>query len=240
MFIISTLWIPVFAQAHQQIIDSVVIKTASWTAVTDIAVECNSFENAIEHQIYTESDCNIISKLVNELNKLIPSSKGGEDIRCKLAFYHSGEIIRYVCIGNIFTKEESNYFYTTPILRAIIDSVANNPKTKSRKGDIETWDPASSVQKICQYIGSQSDRLYNNLKIEEDLIITVFCYVSEEGKTQYLRISHKNNSRNNKLPTQIESVIKEILCHEIEWDIPTNYHARWIPITLSIHANVSK
>lgn len=225
--------ISVFSQESKLFTDSVVIKYASWEIVTDIGIKCANFETSIDYLIYTEKDSSTISKLINELDILKPTQKGGEDIRCKLVFYHSDKICRSDCIGSIITRKESGYFYTSPKLKTIIDSIVNNSQIKLRKENIEKWDPCPSTQRIYQYLSSQSGRFYNGIKLEEDLAFTVFCNVGEEGNT--INIQFSKNSKD--IPIQISSTIEDILYHEIKWDTPPHHKSQWVPINILIKAN---
>lgn len=223
----------VYSHESKQPIDSVVIKYSSWEIVTDIGIGCANFESSIDYLICTEKDSNTISKLINELSILKPTQKGGEDIRCKLVFYQSNKICWSVCIGSIITRNESDYFYTSPKLKAIIDSIVNNPQIKLRKDNIEKWDPSPSIQKICQYLSSQSERFYNAIKLEEDLAFIIYCNVGEEGNTINIRFSNNNNG----IPIQISSILQEIFYHEIKWDAPPHHQSQWVPINILIKAN---
>ena len=151
----------VFSVKPQQIIDSMVIKVAPWDAVTDIGIECSNFETSIDYQVCDEQNSCAISKIVSELNRLDKSLKGGEDMRCKIIFYHSGEALWSCCIGKITTKIESEYYYTSPSLIAVIDSIVNSHQTQLRKEVIEKWDYTPSLNKVYQYLTSQSGRLYD-------------------------------------------------------------------------------
>lgn len=225
--------ISVFSQESELSTDSVVIKYASWGIVTDVGIKCTDFETSINYLICTEKDSSTISKLINELDILKPTQKGGEDIRCKLFFYHSDKICRSDCIGSIITRKESGYFYTSPKLKAIIDSIVNNPQIKLRKEKIEEWNPCPSIQRISQYLSSQSERFYNAVKLEDDLAFTIFCNVGEEGNT--ISIRFLNNCKD--IPIQIRSILQEIFYHEIKWDAPPHHNSQWVPINIFIKAN---
>ena len=229
----------VFSMKPQQIIDNMVIKIASWNAETDIGIECSNFETSIDYQVCDVQDSCAILKIINELNLLEKSLKGGEDMRCKIEFYNLGEVLWSCCIGKITTKIESEYYYTSPSLIAIIDSIVNSHQTQLRKEVIEKWDYTPSLRKIYKYIVSQSGRLYDGVEIKEDLEFTVFCNVGEEGRTTKIQFTKNRNGSNYKdIPVQIVSVLEEILYNEIRWDIPPKHYAEWVPIKISIKSNV--
>ena len=230
----------VFSVKPQQIIDSMVIKVAPWDAVTDIGIECSNFETSIDYQVCDEQNSCAISKIVSELNRLDKSLKGGEDMRCKIIFYHSGEALWSCCIGKITTKIESEYYYTSPSLIAVIDSIVNSHQTQLRKEVIEKWDYTPSLNKVYQYLTSQSGRLYDGIEIKEDLEFTVFCNVGEDGRTTNVQFTKNRNGKDKVIPVQITSVLEEILYHEIRWDVPPKHYADWVPIKISIKSNVSK
>ena len=230
----------VFSVKPQQIIDSMVIKVAPWDAVTDIGIECSNFETSIDYQVCDEQNSCAISKIVSELNRLDKSLKGGEDMRCKIIFYHSGEALWSCCIGKITTKIESEYYYTSPSLIAVIDSIVNSHQTQLRKEIIEKWDYTPSLNKVYQYLTSQSGRLYDGIEIKEDLEFTVFCNVGEDGRTTNVQFTKNRNGKDKVIPVQITSVLEEILYHEIRWDVPPKHYADWVPIKISIKSNVSK
>ncbi|MBR5988973.1 MAG: hypothetical protein IK003_05580 [Prevotella sp.] len=230
----------VFSVKPQQIIDSMVIKVAPWDAVTDIGIECSNFETSIDYQVCDEQNSCAISKIVSELNRLDKSLKGGEDMRCKIIFYHSGEALWSCCIGKITTKIESEYYYTSPSLIAVIDSIVNSHQTQLRKEVIEKWDYTPSLNKVYQYMTSQSGRLYDGIEIKEDLEFTVFCNVGEDGRTTNVQFTKNRNGKDKVIPVQITSVLEEILYHEIRWAVPPRHYADWVPIKISIKSNVSK
>ena len=230
----------VFSVKPQQIIDSMVIKVAPWDAVTDIGIECSNFETSIDYQVCDEQNSCAISKIVSELNRLDKSLKGGEDMRCKIIFYHSGEALWSCCIGKITTKIESEYYYTSPSLIAVIDSIVNSHQTQLRKEVIEKWDYTPSLNKVYQYLTSQSGRLYDGIEIKEDLEFTVFCNVGEDGRTTNVQFTKNRNGKDKVIPVQITSVLEEILYHEIRWAVPPKHYADWVPIKISIKSNVSK
>ena len=230
----------VFSVKPQQIIDSMVIKVAPWDAVTDIGIECSNFETSIDYQVCDEQNSCAISKIVSELNRLDKSLKGGEDMRCKIIFYHSGEALWSCCIGKITTKIESEYYYTSPSLIAVIDSIVNSHQTQLRKEIIEKWDYTPSLNKVYQYLTSQSGRVYDGIEIKEDLEFTVFCNVGEDGRTTNVQFTKNRNGKDKVIPVQITSVLEEILYHEIRWDVPPKHYADWVPIKISIKSNVSK
>ena len=230
----------VFSVKPQQIIDSMVIKVAPWDAVTDIGIECSNFETSIDYQVCDEQNSCAISKIVSELNRLDKSLKGGEDMRCKIIFYHSGEALWSCCIGKITTKIESEYYYTSPSLIAVIDSIVNSHQTQLRKEIIEKWDYTPSLNKVYQYLTSQSGRLYDGIEIKEDLEFTVFCNVGEDGRTTNVQFTKNRNGKDKVIPVQITSVLEEILYHEIRWAVPPKHYADWVPIKISIKSNVSK
>ena len=226
------------ATIRQHYIDSIVIKYASWNIITDIGIDCNSFERSLNHQIVTKTDDNTILQILSELDRLKISQKGGEDIRCKLEFYHSDSIVQSCCIGSIITKIDSNYYYTTHSLMAIIDSVVDNSPIRDKER-IDSWDPILSIQKISDYLNSQSDRMYKDITLYEDLAFTVFCYVGEGGKTLSTRFTKNQNGMAKEIPVQVVSVINEILTNEITWDIPQSNPPQWVPINISIKSNPS-
>lgn len=230
----------VFSVKPQQIIDSMVIKVAPWDAVTDIGIECSNFETSIDYQVCDEQNSCAISKIVSELNRLDKSLKGGEDMRCKIIFYHSGEALWSCCIGKITTKIESEYYYTSPSLIAVIDSIVNSHQTQLRKEVIEKWDYTPSLNKVYQYLTSQSGRLYDGIEIKEDLEFTVFCNVGEDGRTTNVQFTKNRNGKDKVIPVQITSLLEEILYHEIRWAVPPKHYADWVPIKISIKSNVSK
>ena len=218
-------------------VDSVVIKIIPWDIVTDVNIRCENFETSTDYKVCTVKDSRIISKLLSELSQLRISQKGGEDIRCKLIFYQAGKIWQSDCVGRILTKIESDYYYTSPKLIATINSIVNNPQTKMRKEKLTSWNPSTNAQKIIQYINSQSDRLYNGIELKEDLNFTVFCSVGEGGKTIDLSFSNCSNGTNEEIPPHIVSVIQDIFYNEIKWDVPSNHHAQWVPVKISIKSN---
>ena len=229
----------VFSIKPQQTIDSMVIKIASWNVVTDIGIECSNFETSIDYHVCDVLDSCAIFKIISELNSLEGCVKGGEDMRCKILFYHSNKVLWSCCIGKITTKIESDYYYTSPSLIAVIDSIVNNHQTYLRRELMEKWDFTPSLRKIYKYIGSQSDRLYEGIEIKEDLEFTVFCNVGEDGRTLKVQFTKNRNGREKNIPVQIVSVLEEILFKEICWDVPSKHHAEWIPIKISIKSNVS-
>lgn len=227
----------VCAASPHQPIDSVVVKIAPWDIITDINIGCDNFETNIDYQYCIVKDSCIISKLLKKLSLLRISQKGGEDMRCKLVFYHAGKILQSYCVGKILTKIESDYYYTSPQLIAIINSIVNNPQTKMRKEKWKDWNPSANIRKIIQYVNSQTDRLYSGVELNEDLSFTVFCNVGEEGKTIDLRISKCLNCVDKVIPQQIVAVIQDIFYNEIKWDVPSNHHAQWVPVNISIKSN---
>lgn len=231
---------PVYASEFQQAIDSVVVKIASWDIIPDINIECVNYETSIDYHICTVKDSCVISKLTNELGLLPVSENNDEDVRCKLIFYSSGEILRSDCVGKRITRIESDYYYTSQRLIDIIDSIVNNPQTKLRKENLDAWDPSENILRLYQYLADRSELLYNNVELEEDLNFTVFCNVGKDGKTINIRFSTCKNGKDKNIPQQILSVIQDILYHEMKWVTPPNYYAQWIPICISIKSNAKR
>lgn len=66
---------------------------------------------------------------------------------------------------------------------------------------------------------------------------TVFCNVGEGGKTLATRFTKNKKEKGKDLPTQIISVIQNILFNEITWDIPKECPPQWISINLTIKSN---
>lgn len=229
----------VFASEPQQKIDSMVIKIASWTAVTDIRIECTNFETSIDYMVCVEQDSCTISKIINELHRLEKSSNGNEDVRCKILFYSSDKVCGSCCIGKRITKIETEYYYTSSSLITVIDSVLNKSKTKLRKEIIEKWDYNPSLREISRYIASQSERFYDNSIIKEDLEFTAFCNVGEEGKTLKVQFTKNRYGKDKDIPIHVTSVLKEILYDEIKWDVPPKFFAQWVPINIYIKKNAS-
>ena len=124
----------IYSQKSTLLADSVVIKFAPWDIITDIGVECMNFESFIDYRICTESNYRTIRRLSRELDRLKISSKGGEDIRCKLEFYRSGKICRLDCVGNILTHRGTDYYYTTPKLKKIINQIIKKQSNRIRTG----------------------------------------------------------------------------------------------------------
>lgn len=224
------------ATIRQQGIDSVLIKYASWNIVTDIAIDCVNYERSIDYYVVTNNDVNTISQLLDELDKLKIAQTGGEDIRCKLEFYRSGNIVQSCCLGSIITRIDSTYYYTSSSLMATIDAIVENSPTKD-KVEIGSWNPNLNIQKISEYISSQSDRIYKDTTLYEDLSFTVFCNVGEGGKTLSTRFTKNRKGKNKEIPSHIISVIQNILTNEVTWDIPRNNLPQWVPINVSIKSN---
>lgn len=223
------------ATIRKQGVDSIVIKYASWNIITDIAIDCENYEKSIDYQMAINSDTSTIRQLFDELDKLNTTDKGGEDIRCKLEFYQAGSIVQSCCIGSIITKVDSTYYYTTSSLRSTIDAIIRNSQTKDNEG-IYSWNPNLSSQKIVEYIRSQSERIYGDLILYDDLSFTVFCNVGEGGKTLSTRFTY-NLKKSKEIPSHIISVIQKILTDEVIWDIPKNTHTQWVPVYLLIKSN---
>lgn len=235
LFVAFTLSIS--ASVWEQDVDSVVIKYVSWNIITDIAIDCTSYERNFEYQMVTKYDANTIDQLLIELKNLKIAQTGGEDIRCKVDFYHSGSVAQSCCLGSIITKIGSTYYYTTPSLMAAIDSiVATSPAQDKVRIDI--WNPNHSIKKVSEYLSSQAERIYKDVIINEDLSFTVFCNVSEGGKTLSTRFTKNRKGGHQNVPEQIRSLIQEILTKEITWDIPKNNYSQWIPINVFIKSNV--
>lgn len=224
------------ATIRQQAIDSVIIKYASWSIITDIAIDCVSFEKNFDYKLVANSDLNTIFQLFNELDRLKIAQNGGEDIRCKLEFYHSGNILLSCCLGSIITKIGPTCYYTTSSLKAVVDSIVENSPSRD-KLKIDTWDPCLSIQKISDYLSSQSDRLYKNVTLYEDLSFIVFCNVGEGGKTLCTRFTKNQNGKDKDIPLHIVSIIQDILANEITWDVPPKFLPQWIPVNISIKSN---
>ena len=143
----------VYATSPQQpinSIDKVVIKIAPWDIMTDVNVGCDNYETYIDYKVCTVKNSCMISKLLNELSLLSISQKGGEDIRCKLIFYHAGEISRSVCVGKILTKIESDYYDTSPQLIATINSIVNSPQSK--RNERRNW-IRGTVRDLLEFLG---------------------------------------------------------------------------------------
>ena len=228
--------IPVFSVNNQNI-DSVVIKYAAWNIITDIGIDCTNYERSIDYQEITKTDSISIFLLLNELDQLEMSQNRGEDIRCKLEFYNSGSIILSCCIGNFLTKKGSSYYYTSSTLKKVIDDIVSSQTNIKKNRVLKYWDSTPSVQKIKEYLCSQSERLYRGLIFSEDLCFTVFCNVGEGGKTLATRFTKNKKGKGKDLPTQIISVIQNILFNEITWDIPKECPPQWISINLTIKSN---
>lgn len=235
--IFLSLPLQIVAVIGRQDIDSVVIKYASWSIITDIGIDCTNFESSIDYKIVVKSDSNSVSQLLYELDCLKTASKGGEDIRCKLDFYNSGIIVESCCVGSIIAKIGETYYYTTPSLMAAIDGIVESSPARVKKvGAI--WDLSSSARNISNYLSSQSDRIYNELTLYDDLSFTVFCNVDKNGKTQSARFSKNRKGKEKEdIPPHVISVIQEILTHEVTWDVPHNFHPQWVPINVSIKKN---
>ena len=232
-----SLSLPIIAMVGVQDIDSVVIKYASWSIITDIGIDCTNFENSIDYKIVVKSDSNSILQLVCELDHLKTALKGGEDIRCKLDFYSSGNIIKSCCLGNIITKIEGAYYYTTHSLMAAIDAIVESSPTRNEEA-VTFWDSSLSVNKVSCYLSNQSDRIYKNISLYDDLSFTVYCYVDKNGKTQSTRFSkNRKGEKKEDLPLHVISVIQDILTHEVTWDVPQNFNSQWIPINVAIKKN---
>ena len=224
------------ATIHQQDMDSVVIKYASWNIITDIGIDCTNFESSLNFQIVTKTDANIIFQLLGELNKLKISQKGGEDIRCKLEFYRSGNIVQSYCIGSIIAKIGSNYYYTTPTLKAVIDNIVETSPTRYKE-ELDSLNIIPCIQKVSEYIERQSERIYKDITLYEDLSFTVFCNVGVGGKSLSTRFTNNQNGKDKDIPSHIVTVIQDILANEVIWDIPHKYLPQWIPINVSIKSN---
>ena len=224
------------ASIREQDVDSVVIKYVSWNIITDIGIDCTNFERSFEYQIVTKNNANTMSQLLAELDNLKIAQRGGEDTRCKLDFYHSGNVVQSCCLGCIITKIGSTYYYTTPSLMAAIDSLVATSPTRN-KTKIDLWDPSHSIEKVSKYLSSQAERIYKDVIIDEDLSFTVFCYVGEGGKTLSTRFTKNRKEGRKDVPAHIISIIQEILTKEITWDIPKNNPSQWIPINISIKSN---
>lgn len=224
-------------EPHQKI-DSVVIKIAPWDIITDIAIESSNFETSIDYQVYTEQNPSMICKLINELNHLNKSMRHSEDMRCKIIFYYSGEIIESNYIGKKTTKIGFDYYYTSPSLIAIIDSIVNNSATPPRKEFIEAWDATPMLKKIYRYLACQSERLYKGIEITEDLEFTVFCNVGEDGKTTDVHFSKNKQGKDKQIPAHVISVLQEILYKEVKWDVPSNFYSQWVPLNILVKAKI--
>jgi len=229
----------IYSQKSTLLADSVVIKFAPWDIITDIGVECMNFESFIDYRICTESNYRTIRRLSRELDRLKISSKGGEDIRCKLEFYRSGEICRLDCVGNILTHRGTDYYYTTPKLKKIINQIIKKQSNRIRTGTKGGWDPNPSIQKFYRYLHNHSERLYDNITIDHDLDFMIFCNVSE-GKTVNVRFTNDNSKKGMPVPTQITNIIKDILFHEIEWDTPPHHQTQWIQFNIKIRSNITQ
>ena len=156
LIIISTC---VYATSPQQPIDSidkVVIKIAPWDIMTDVNVGCDNYETYLHYKVCTVINSYMISKLLNELSLLSISQKGGEDIRCKLIFYHAGEICRSVCVGRILTKIESENYDTSPQLIATINSIVNSPQLKRSERRNWIWGTIRDLLEFWGYFGDGS------------------------------------------------------------------------------------
>lgn len=224
------------ASIREQDVDSVVIKYVSWNIITDIGIDCTNFERSFEYQIVTKNNANTMSQLLAELDNLKIAQRGGEDTRCKLDFYHSGNVVQSCCLGCIITKIGSTYYYTTPSLMTAIDSLVATSPTRN-KTKIDLWDPSHSIEKVSKYLSSQAERIYKDVIIDEDLSFTVFCYVGEGGKTLSTRFTKNRKEGRKDVPAHIISIIQEILTKEITWNIPKNNPSQWIPINISIKSN---
>ena len=143
----------VYATSPQQpinSIDKVVIKIAPWDIMTDVNVGCDNYETYLNYKVCTVKNSYMILKLLNELSLLSMSEKDDEDIRCKLIFYHAGEICRSVCVGKILTKIESDYYDTSPQLIATINSIVNSPQSK--RNERGNW-MRGTVRDLLEFLG---------------------------------------------------------------------------------------
>lgn len=227
--------ISAFTQKICSQVDSVVIKYAPWDLETDIGIDCINYESCIAYKIYSESDSRVLGKLMKELNRLSMSPKSGDDIRCKLDFFLGDSICQTICVSEQLTKIESNYYDTSLKLKSIIERIIEAKREFGKTEDL-SWSPDSCIRQFYQSLSNNSGRLYNNLVIEYDLNFMVLCNIYG-GKTVGVRFSKDKNLDKSNIPEQIISVIKEILFHEIGWDTPPNYGAKWIPIHITIKAN---
>lgn len=129
LFVFST---SIYSQEKCLLIDSVKVKFVSWDIVTDVSLGCANFESSIDYQVCSEKNSHLIHKLIKELDRLGTSEGRGEDIRCKLEFYHLGQICRLDCVGNILTTKESGYYYTSKKLKSIINRIINKNRKRIR------------------------------------------------------------------------------------------------------------
>ena len=234
----STLFVSSIRAQHEA--DSMVIRFAPWDTLTDVAIECLNFETSIDYQVCNVKDPSAIIKVRDELNCLEESLNGNEDIRCKILFYNAGEVMSSCCIGKYRTRIDANYYNTSSSLIAVIDSIINCHSTKLKKDDIVRWNSTQNIQKVCKYIESQTERLYNSDGVNEDLAFIIFCNVGGDGRTLKLKFTKNKIGKKGDIPLHIVSVLEKILYDEIRWDVPPRHYAEWITIPLRIRFNVQK
>lgn len=193
-------------------VDSIVVLYAGWYKETDVNVSCKSFEKAFKSTGYISTDISIIDKLQRRIERLKPSGNPVIDVRCKIYFYFSGELLATMCLDRFHALYDGKYYKTSKKLLALI----NNIMEKEVRYDIV---PKAVVEDsivsdktvLINYMDSISDIL--NLNQSEEL--RGYCIADKEGNI--IKISIRQKDSGTKIPQCYIEKIEDIYKKTIKW-----------------------